>query len=191
MHKYQLLLFICLLFLVSCKSGTEPGPNYNFFPLTVGSFWDYNGDAKYTQTVIGDTNVAGNTYAIVQQSNNDSIYYYRKDGNTIYILQRDTLNIMRDCKYVDPVPGASGGYATLTKGRTTLVTYTNLRQNFTDTVHGMIFPNVLLEHIRYEILFPGTNSLVSEADYYFADGVGLIDEVGSFSTEELINFKIK
>ena len=207
MNIRLLILFSLVLVVFGCKSSTEPEPNYNFLPLSVGSQWSYIGDVPYTRKVIGDTAVNGKIYAVIEQDNfnpNNSPdryltkrNYYRKEGNVIYILRPDTMSVLKDFVYVNPSASASGSYYTITsigdsERRITHVTYSNTRQIFRDTIDGKIYPNVILEHIKTEILFPRTNSIVIEGDYYFADGVGLADQVVSPSgTEELTDYQIK
>ena len=207
MNIRSLLFLFFLTAVMGCKSATEPQPNYNFLPMTTRSHWTYSGDATFTRTVVGDTTVNGKTYAIIDQDpfNFGSIpdkyfpkrNYYRKDGNTIYVLRPDTMNVLRDCIYVNPVSGASGSYYTLTfvggsERLVTRVTYTNTKQNFRDTVDGKIYSNVMIEHMNTEIFFPGTSSVVIEGDYYFADGVGIIDQLLTpRGTEILTSYEIK
>lgn len=200
--KIQFFVFcFCLLIMASCKSSTEPGPSYNFFPLTVGSYWKYTGDKTFTRTVIGDTVINGKTYAIIKQSNNDSLSYYRKDGNIIYSLRRDTANVFKDFMYVNPTPGGSGKYSIFTligasELRLTNVTWSNTRMNFADTINGKPYSNVMVEHVRSVIVYHDTSSSsqfsTTEGDYYFADGVGLIDQLVSPSgTELLVEYQIR
>ena len=103
------------------------------------------------------------------------------------------MNTLRDFIYVNPSAGASGSYYTITsignsERRITHVTYSNLKQGFKDTVDGKPYANVLVEHIRTEILYP--TPIVLEGDFYFADGVGLINDVG-YPTEELTDYTIR
>ena len=201
-------LIICsLLFLASCKSATEPGVVYNYFPLSVGSQWHYNASSAgaFTRTCVGDTTVNGKTYTVIVQTptyqfpqrNKDSVWYYRKEGNKIYTLLPDTMNTLHECTYIDPTLGASDSYYTLTfigasERLTTKVTYNVTRQNFHDTTYGKVYPNAMIEHIRSEIFHPGSTSVVTEGDYYFAEGVGLEDQVvyGDL-TMELTGYEIK
>jgi len=199
---------ICsLLFLASCKSATEPGVVYNYFPLSVGSHWHYSAGSSgaFTRTCVGDTTVNGKIYAVIVQTpayqfaqrNKDSVWYYRKDGSTIYTLLPDTMNVLHECKYIEPTLGASGTYYTLTflgatEKLTTKVTYNVTKQNFRDTTDGKVYSNTMIEHIRSEIFHPGSTSVVTEGDYYFAEGVGLEDQVvyGDL-TMELTGYEIK
>jgi hypothetical protein len=192
--KTQSTISLLLLILITgCKSGTESQPNYNYVPLSVGSHWTYfDGTRNYTRTAVGDTVINGNTYTIVVQNPTskvlarplDSVWYFRKVGNDVHILQPDTMNVLTEFPYINAGQGASGSYYIISTPNSnehlvTYVTYYNTSQNFTDTVNGKIYPNVFREHIRSEILHPGTTSVVTEGDYYFADGVGLIDQIVS------------
>jgi hypothetical protein len=207
----KIRMFSCMLLLVcaafGCKSSTEPQPSYNYFPLTIGSSWNYLGDVTNTKTIVGDTTVGGKVYSIIQQDKinpmnilNDYLTfrnYFRKEGNIIYILKPDTLGQMKDFIYVSPSVGTSGSYYTITTRGSgekliTQVVYSNTKVISIDSVNGKPYSNVLVQHNRTEIFQPRTSSIVFEGDYYFADGVGLIDQIVAPSeTEELINYTIK
>ncbi len=206
MNTRFVFLVFSLALLLSCKSATEPGPVYDFQPMKVGSHWLYNGGGKnYTRTVVGDTTVNGKVYAVIVQDppykfthrNLDSVWYYRKDGNTIYVLLSDSMNVLKECTYINPSSGASGSYYTLTfigasERKVTRVSYSVTRLDFPDTVNGRAYPHVLKQRITSEVLTPGSISEVTQGDYYFADGVGLIDQIVSNGlTMELTDYEIK
>ena len=184
--------------LISCKSSTEPSPNYNYFPLTKGSNWHYYGDVAFARTVTGDTIVGGKTYAIIEQTGySPGRNYYRKDGNIIYSLLPDTMNILRDVVYINPANGASGAYSTLTfKGASekivTNVRWADTKQHFRDTTYGKPYADVMIVHIRSVVQYHDTSFSITEGDYYYADGVGMVDQITSGGgTAELTNYEIK
>ena len=205
MKLLSILTLVVCVALAGCSSPSSPGPVYNYFPLSVGSNWNYfDGTKTYVRTIVGDTTIKGRSYAVLLQNPKsqyaqrlpDSVWYLRKDGNNVYNLLPDTSGGFTECLFINASAGTSGSYATLTAiGSERLVTKTNYlvkQQNFRDTVDSKIYQNVILEHIRSEILHPGSISVVTEGDYYFADGVGLIDQIvyGDL-TLELTGYLIK
>ena len=206
MNTRLLLLFTCVALLSNCKSATEPGPVYHYMPLTIGSHWHYfDGTNNYTRTVVNDTTMNGKVYAVVVQTpkyqfpqrNPDSVWYYRADGNNVYVLLPDTTNTLKECMFINSSQGAAGSYNTLTFIGTTerFVTHVNYSvtmQNFQDTVSGKIYSNVLRERIQSDIFHPGSITISTQGDYYYADGVGLIDQIVSGDlTMVLIDYEIK
>ena len=186
-------IVVCvILSFVACKSGTEPGPSYNFYPLSIGSHWSYKGDVSYTLTVIGDTLVNAKHYAVIEKSTDKTVSFLRRDGNSIYTLHPNLSNLLQEYLYVEGRSGAKGSYSYLTKGIVTNVTYSVDRFGIRDTVNGVNYPSVIVEHIRSVIQYKDTSFSITEGDYYFADGVGLINKlVSGDATVELLSYEIK
>ncbi len=60
------------------------------------------------------------------------------------------------------------------------------------TVNGQSYSNVAHVHLKESFVFGGQTQVFSNADYYYAKGVGLIKaDLGSAGEENLTSYSIK
>lgn len=200
-----------LLFTNCSKSDSSTaGSSANFTPLTVATNWTYkyseNGGPSNTfkLTVTNrDTVANGKTYKVISNSDGTTTYmakvgseYYRFASFPSIGINNFEELYLKDDKAVNDNWLAT---TSIVLNGTTIpvsVTHTIKGKGESRTVNGVAFNNVT--HVRLDITAAGFG--IGGGDFYYQDGVGLIEDVISVnagpgssyaSNETLVSYQIK
>jgi hypothetical protein len=177
-----------MLSVSSCKNKnvTEPTPP-NFNPTTANSTWTYRNESNGTNTVTAtnrDTTINSKSYRVYTNSAG-GFQYMARQGNNYYrfgnipainaigveeLYLKDNENVegtWSDVKQVlapgIPTPlNATLGYKIKSKGGTR-------------TVNNKVFNNVTYVRLDISVAQLGFNVPIGGGDFYYADGIGLIE----------------
>jgi hypothetical protein len=190
---------LSLLVIAACSdsptdSSTSTGDSY--FPTSKGSTWTYTGNVDYTVTVTGDTTIAGRSYTTISNSGlpgkvglirkTDGIYYQADAGDLageqIFFKENVPANESWTFEYTAP------------NGFPNKADFTLVELGGTRTVAGKEYTNVAHLHSVNSMKHPltGTWVVFTQADYYYAKGVGLIQsDLGVQGKSDLTSYSIK
>ena len=186
--KYFIIVFICLLSLVSCKKTTIERVNTNnskdsltYQPKVAGSKWVYKrtigGIQNTTYTFIrlsSDTVINGSTFQIFSSDDNatnQANQYIRQEGDKYYNILTASTN-KPQLLILDAAKNINESWLGGINGSDTY-TYTMKNKIPVYVLDGFTFKNVLIVHLERS----GPNPL--SGDTYYAQGVGQIQSVGS------------
>ncbi len=181
-----LVVTSALLFMQCKKDSSSSAATVNFSPLTIASSWTYSyttGSAatqSFTSTVTSrDTTINSKTYSVL--SNSDGTFTYLcKSGNNYYRFASFPglgLNNFEELYLIDTkaVNETWSAATSITYSGFTLpvnLNYTIKEKGISRTVSGKSFTSVT--HVRLDISLSG--SAVGGGDFYYQDGVGLIED---------------
>ena len=193
--KKMILLFVVAMVAMACQKDelpVEPGnptePEVNYYPLTIGSYWNYkhfevdtNGietELNFTDSVIitKDTIINGNTYKVFEGSNNPltdwGILNIVRDSSN-YIVDIDGVIIFSPDNYTDTL--RQGVFYKLTND--TVYTYFSMMEDNGQVVN---LPAGTFEVLNYKTtyIFPDKISFPQlyrrENDTFYAPNVGKV-----------------
>ncbi len=193
--KYLLLAFIFM----SCDSAIEPPASSNdYFPLTVGSSWTYQGDLYNLQDKTFSFSCIDTQYfeksvrVLLDRSVSAGMRYY-KSGDTIFMLwSNDGSTTPFYVPYL--VPKIDAKWSTEFSGglwSTTKVTSTVQSTNDTLTVLGAKYSDVM--KVSLESIYTVLDKIDTVVGvHYFSKGVGLIESTNSpYSNLKIVGYSIR
>lgn len=180
------LMVVCIVLATGCKKD-EVGPaTVNFSPLSAGSTWTYefkentNSPETFTLTALSkDTSANNKSYKVLSVSNGTKNQYLAKSEANYYRLATFPAvgieNVeelyLKENETVNGTWSFNTSFVYLGSTVTATLTYTIKEKNITRTVKGKGYNNVV--HVRSDISIQG--GLIGGGDFYYADGVGLIE----------------
>lgn len=193
--------FIALLItvLASCTHSAAPSPTTetNFWPLTQGSSWTYEGISSYTLTVAGDSTINGTLYTKAAKSSGGYDLFRMSDGGMLYARESDGSEIPL---LLNNAPlGKTWAYTRTVRGATLHYQHTVAEVQGIRTVNSTTYNNVVKIDV-YEIEKPhnGEHSEHTEQQKklvmsrYYAHSVGLIEsDAGVWGKFYLTKYSIK
>ena len=190
MRKILSPLALALVVLIACSDEkTNPVNNNNntstfggnYYPISIGSSWTYeskvNGiSSDYTQTVIGDTNIAGVKYYKVETTGNPNIGLYRKNNDSLVWLD---VNGKEFKTLVVGVPHTKWSNRYVESGSGIAYEYEVLDTGLTRTVGNTTYKDVIRVQERYFYVYQGQKD--ADRDNFMspeeAMKYGLVDKV--------------
>lgn len=215
--KHFVLSLACfcfaIFFFTQCQknvdSATSPAvPNYS--PLTVGSSWTYRyieanaapGTFKITVTN-RDTIANGKTYKVLANSDGSTNYLAKNNNDYYRFASFPSIGInnfeelyLKDNKAINDTWSGTATFIFSGQNITANLNYVLKGKGESRTVNGKVFNNVM--HVRLDIALFGSG--IGGGDFYYQDGVGLIENIIAVtppigqpysSKEELIAYEIK
>jgi len=203
MIKPFLILTIVVLFFAACKkSSVQPkqiisSTANSYFPITAGSSWTYKTNyagptapdtLAHTITMSADTSmINGKIYHnILTDDSPPAIYGYLYEDNHTYALRQVKKTGDLALEYQFLIDTASAGYTWTTNtnetgnfaGGPSRVINSIVETNISKTVRGTTFKNVIHTHTQLQFAStPSTPFYDAEYhDFYFAKGVGMIED---------------
>ncbi|MDP4220794.1 MAG: hypothetical protein Q8916_05150 [Bacteroidota bacterium] len=203
-NSFRLLALAAFTFLVGCSSSpTAPTTNNNstesnatdstsYFPLSTGSSWHYTGFADYTVSIVGDTTFNGHSWKIINNTASSGRGFVRKSGTTYINFSPSGQPVAGEFIGVNEAPGSTWAWDITNNGLATHYAFTNAKQGMTHIVLGKTYKNVIDVHLDYSSTFNGVVVQTSTGEYYYAQGIGLIDaDLGSLGSSQLTSYTIK
>lgn len=189
MKKLFLSVYMATLMMLlfsSCKKDddTTPPASANYSPLTTGSNWTYqyvesNDTSSYELTVTGaDTSINGRNYKVLAGTDGENSYL-AKSGNDYYrFASFPNIGIggfeelyLKDNAAVNAQWKDTVNFTVQSFPISAFLTYTLKEKGGTRSVSGKTYNNVIF--VRLDISALGLNT--GGGDFYYADGVGLIE----------------
>jgi hypothetical protein len=202
--SFRLLALAAFTFLVGCSSSpTSPTTNNNntesnvtdstsYQPLSTGSTWHYTGFADYTVSIVGDTTFNGHAWKIINNTGTTGRGYVRKSGTTYIDFSPTGQPVSGEVIGLNETPGSSWTWDITANGLATHYVFTNAKQGLTHIVLGKTYKNVIDVHLDYTSTFNGMVVQTNSGEYYYAQGIGLIDaDLGSLGFSQLTSYSIK
>jgi len=208
----SLLIASTLFLFTQCKkddSSPTPTTSANYSPLTVGTTWTYTYTEDttvntYDVTVTDkDTSVNGRTYKVLAGSNNmGNTYEAKEDSNYYRFSSFAGIGSIEELYLKDnrPINSPWTVNATFTYPGTPLPLTANLTYNITEKgishdVNGKTYKDVI--HVKVDISV--ISNAIGTADFYYANGIGLIDNMINLtppglqftSKQQLVSYQIK
>ena len=191
LRNLSLAALSIVLFTQCSKDASSPVANYS--PLTAGSNWTYkytegNASSTFKLTATNrDTVANGKTYKVLTSSEGTSTYL-SKVGNDYYrFAALPTIGVFEELYLMDnkAVNETWTGTTTFKYGTSDVTanrTYTIKGKGESRTVNGKSFSNVT--HVRLDISVFGF--AVGGGDFYYQEGVGLIDDTISVTPPAIL-----
>lgn len=186
-----MLVAFSVVAVFSCKKKTEDPPAQDYSPLTAGSSWTYRstttGQAPSTYTLtatnrdtVVNTSGTARTYRVLSNSNGGSSYR-NKTGNDYYSFGNfAAVNLQLEQLYLKGTAAVNETWqssvpVTVPQGGTLIATllYNIKSKGNQRTVNGVNFSNVT--NVGLVINVAGLPGSIATADFYYAAGVGLIE----------------
>jgi hypothetical protein len=208
------LVFSVMIFFAYCKkdSGTPAAAAPNFSPLTPGTNWTY----KYTEGTVSsfkltvtnrDTVSNGKTYKVITSTDGTTTYLAKVDNDYYRSASFPGIGVknfeelyLKDNKAVNDTWTGTATINVSGQNITANLTYTIKEKGVSRTVNGTPFNNVI--HVRLDIAV--FTLPVGGGDFYYQDGVGLIEDGISVtppallgggpaynSKQEIVSYEIK
>ena len=192
----SLSLLAAALLVAGCSDSnnpTSPGGSTNtadsYWPTSKGSTWTYAGSVNSTVTVGNDTTIDGKQYTIMNNVPGGASFI-RRDGASYYSLEGSGAQEMLFLK--DGAIGTSWTFDLTKQGALNHYTYTVTELGQTHVVNGKSYSNVMRVHLTDSVSFAGQTFMGTEADYYYAKGIGLIQaDLGTLGVMNLVSYTIK
>jgi hypothetical protein len=182
------LLAPSLFLFTGCKKDGKPSTGApDYIPLTVGSNWTYSSTegtsdtSQFTLTVSDkDTGINGKTYKVLSSSDGSENTYLAKIDSNYYRYSSisDTGNIeelyLKDNSPVNTRWTNSTSF-TIPESPTPLtadLTYLIKEKGISHLVNGKTYSDVI--HIAMDISVPVLAPNFGDGDFYYANGIGLI-----------------
>lgn len=185
------LVIAAMIFFTQCKKDNSSPANStpNFSPLTAASSWTY----KYTEGSVSsnfkltatnrDTVANGKTYKVLTSSEGGNTYL-SKVGNDYYrFASFPSIGInsfeelyLKDNKAVNDTWTGSTNFKYNNTDVTANLAYLIKGKGGTHTVNGKAFNNVTHVRLDISIMAFGVSFAVGGGDFYYQEGVGLIDD---------------
>jgi hypothetical protein len=207
------LLASAIIFFTACsKDDSTPSTSGNFNPLTTASTWTYahteTGTAAYNFTLTAtnrDTTANGKTYKVLTNSVGANNYLGKVGSDNYRFASFPTLGInsfeelfLKEDKNVNDSWSNSVNVTISGFPVAANLTYTIKGKGESRTVNGKPFNNVTYVRLDLSVGLP-----VGGGDFYYQDGVGLIEDiiavtppvglpVGSYNShDQIVSYDIK
>ena len=215
-HKF-IYLFILVFFAACSKEDVDPGVDTTelnnqvttcqYAPYTTGSTFVYeqslNGSTTTATWTVGNSQmINGKQFVEISgflgtNGNNSSFFNCENGEYTVYDNNVPTLNgaleliymkenVSPNTTWTETISQSANGINYNTKYEFTYVSLDATRM-----VNGITYNNVIHIHLDSSTNPFGYYTPFSSDDYYWAEGVGLIEYIGSFSEMKLVSYDIQ
>ncbi|MDA3844317.1 MAG: hypothetical protein PF588_08135 [Candidatus Kapabacteria bacterium] len=191
------IILLSLIFTACEDSSVDPeavSKHGNYFPLSVGSWWEYHyegmdgfpSDTVRTDIVNTIVDTKDVTWYSIMTTGSQQYVFYRYEGDNLYF--QDGKVILKK----NLIKGDSWSYATVDYPTAVYDTVRVLDVGMELSIFGNDYTNVAQVVVIYDHYYKGESKIRNETNYFYAKGIGLIQTISPYGRKiSIIDYHVE